>query len=190
MLSSLFLAAFGVSGSVAWEFLNSQFLNTVIGAFVAIAVAFYGRRVTKSNEEAAAQEGAQSASQQAQLIEADVAKKVASQAEAPEAKPNEDDVRPQAREVVEEAKRFLDKAAAEARDGRHRRTYDAISRYDYITLAVALNVRREIDTDQLGAAVSLFSLWNQYERGRAASKRVPAEILRTMRDLLQRLMGR
>lgn len=166
-----------------WDFLNSQFLSTVSGAVVAIAIGVFGQRVTRSNEEVAAQEGAQSASQQALSIEA----AVANMAEPPEAGPGEIDVRPQAKGIVEDAKHYLDGVASEARDGRHRRTYEAISRYDYIPLAVALNVRQEIDTEQLAAAVSLFSLWKQYERGTAARKRVPNEILRTMQDLLRRL---
>jgi hypothetical protein len=167
MLEGVFPAGFTL-----WNFLDSQFLNTVSSALVAIAVAFVGGKVTLSIQDAAAQEGALSASQQAQNIEA-----AGEQAgEAPEASPQENDRRPQAKAAVDAAKEFLDTKAEKSEDGRHRRTYEALNRYDYIPLAVALNVRKEINAGQLAAAASLFSLWKQYERGHASRKRVPQSV--------------
>lgn len=166
-----------------WDFLNSQFLNTTSAAIIALVVAVIGRQVTRSNEDVAAQVGARIASEQAQSIEAENLK----DGQAPEASMKEKDVRADAKSTVDAAKAFLDKAAKEASDGRHRRTYEALSRYDYVPLAVALNGRGEIDDDQLDAAVALFSLWKQYERGRAAKKRVPKSVLDELQLYLQML---
>jgi hypothetical protein len=166
-----------------WDFLNSQFLNTTSAALVAFAVAYVGRKVTKSNEDLAAQESALSASQQAQNIEAAAEQ----QAEALEATPQENDVRTGSKSVVDEAKAFLDNAAEKAQDGRHRRTYEALNRYDYIPLAVALNVRRQIDAEQLASAAALFALWKQYEKGQASKKRVPQSTLDKLRAFLRSL---
>ena len=171
------------AGFTFWDFLNSQFLNTLSAALVAVVLAFVGRKVTKSNEDAAAQEGALSASQQAQNIEAAAEQ----HAEEPEALPQENDMRAETKPVVDDAKSFLDAKATNAQDGRHRRTYEALNRYDYIPLAVALNVRGEIDAEQLAAAVSLFSLWKQYERGHASKKRVPQSVLDRLRIFLEAL---
>ena len=168
--------------STVWNFLDSQFLNTLVSSFVAIVLAVVGSRVTNAAKDSAADQGAVSASQQAQQIEADVQEPLVAEAE-----PQEPDRRQEARVVVEEAKEYLDGKAANASDGRHQRTYGALNRYDYIPLAVALSVRSEIKSWQLAAAVSLFSLWKQFGRGRAAQRRVPQGVLDKLQTLLQEL---
>ncbi len=171
-------------GDTLWTFLNSQFLNTIISATVPIVLAFVGKKVTDAAKDSAAEQGAASAAEQARQIEAEVDQHAEPVAEAG---PHDVDRRVEARAVVDEAKKYLDDKAAKAPDGRHRRTYEALNRYDYIPLAVALSVRNEIKSWQLAAAVSLFSLWKQFEKGKASQKRVPQVVLDDLRKYLQEL---
>lgn len=167
-----------------WNFLDSQFLNTIVSAAVAIVLAFVAKKVTDAAKDSAAEQGAVSAVEQARQIEAEAEQEAEAFAEAG---PQEVDRRQEARAVADEAKKYLDGKAVTARDGRHRRTFEALSRYDYIPLSVALSVRNEIKPWQLAAAVSLFSLWKQFERGKASQKRVPQEVVDELNEYLQDL---
>lgn len=171
-------------GRTLWTLLNSQFLNTIVSASVPVVLAFVGKKVTDAAKDTAAEQGAASAAEQARQIEAEAEQHVEPVAEAG---PQDVDRRVEARAVVDDAKKYLDDKAANARDGRHRRTYEALNRYDFIPLAVALSVRNEIKSWQLGAAVSLFSLWKQFEKGKASQKRVPQVVLDDLRKYLQDL---
>lgn len=179
------LGGWFAEGFTIWNFLDSQFLNTIVSAAVAIVLTSVGKKVTDEAKRNADVQGAVSAVEQARQIEADVQQQVEPVAEAG---PQEADRRLEARAVADEGKKYLDgKAVNPKNDGRHRRTFEALNRYDYIPLAVALNVRKVIESWQLAAAVSLFSLWKQFERGKASQKRVPQEVLDDMRKHLQEL---
>lgn len=173
-----------------WTLLNSQFLATVVGAIVAILVAVYGKKAADAAADAAAEQGASNAAQQAsqlELAEADGVEAIGAEeiAEVPGAH----DFRPHARDLIAGAKKFLDDKAFKDPDGRHRRTYEAISRYDYVPLAVALSVRGQLSQDQLAAAVALFGRWKNFERGRAANKIVSQEVLQGLRELFDDLQA-
>jgi hypothetical protein len=168
----------------AWQLLNSQFLATLVGAFVAMLVAKFGSKAAQAVAETAAAEGAASATAQARQIEEQF-----SSEDDRQARENGRNYRDEARGLAQQAREFLDSKAENDPDGRHRRTYDALSRYDYIPLAVALNVRGQISEKQLAAAASLFSRWRLYERGKAANKSVPETVYEEMKTALSELNG-
>lgn len=164
------------------QFLNSQFLATFVGAIVAIVVARFGRKVSDAANNAAAAQEAETATVQARQIEADQ-EAVANE----KSVAGDKDYRDEAKALIEEGKQFIDDLAKSDSDGRHKRTYEAISRYDYMPLAVALNARHRLADDPLEGAAVLFSRWKGYERGKAANKLVPKSVHDEMKSALDRL---
>ena len=177
------LDVLGVPKDWTWvQFLNSQFLATFVGAIVAIVVAQVGRRVSEATNNATAAQEAATATVQAGQIEAEQ-----EAVEIKDAVTGEKDYRSESKSLIDEGKKYLDDVASSDTDGRHRRTYEAISRYDYVPLAVALNARKQLAGDQLEAATILFSRWKKFERGRAANKAVPKAVFEEMSSALERL---
>ena len=168
-----------------WQIVNSQALATAVGAVVALLVARYGSKAALAATDAAAAQEAASAVAKAKQIEIESDAEV----DAPEEVPHEADFRSSAKASVERAKEYLREKAGSDSDGRHRRTYDAIARgrIDYTALAVALNERDQLSSAQFDAAAKLFSEWRAYERGRAASKKVPRSVHEEINRLLTAL---
>ena len=138
--------------------------------FAALFVGIFGWWVARNTSEAAAAEGAISAAQQAQADEANEPPPP----EIPDAIAGKS-YRSESVVQIDRAKKFLDEKAANDPDGRHRRTYAAITRYDYFVLAVALNVRGQISHEQLSDAGSIFKIFRPYG-GRGATKPVPEAV--------------
>lgn len=179
------LDALGVPKEWTWiQFLNSQFLSTLVGAIVAIVVARSGTKVSNAASEAATAQQVATTMAQAKRYE-DQEEVV----EVRELSSEETNYREDARKLIQKAKEFLDGKANQDPDGRHQRTYQALGRYDYVPLAVALNDRKQISADQLNGAVRLFTNWKAYERGRAAKKSVPKEVYDQMSEAFKTLTG-
>jgi len=84
--------------------------------------------------------------------------------------------RPEAQAVIDALKVKLEEIAANDPDGRYRRTFEKIRRYDYRQLVIALYERKRIDNVQFGLAITALTEWNYYIRGLAANKVVPRHI--------------
>ncbi len=148
----------------AWELMNSQVLSTIIGIIVSLLIARYGRAAVANAE-----------TSQSVVSANNIALKLEDENPEPRIEPEVQDeptFRLETREVVKKAKDFLNDLASEDPDGRHKRTYNAISRHDYVVLAVALNERGQLTDDQLSAAYDIFSEWAAYER-RNGGRHVP-----------------
>lgn len=169
-----------------WGLVNSQFLTTLMSATVAVVLAWYGKRAADSAADAAAAQSAVSAAQQAAQIEAE-AVPAGNDAVEPPAQPGERDWRQESKAIVEEAKSFLEASAENDPDGRHQRTYDAISRHDYLVLAVALNVRGQLNPKQIAAATTIFTTWKSYEKGKVARRSVPEVVYNVLKASLNTL---
>jgi hypothetical protein len=177
---SLLVAFIPADKRTFWELINSQVLSTIVAAIVAILVAKYGG-AAKSNAET--NQDVISATNAALKLESENPEP----AVVPEI-PGARDFRRESVELLQGAKQYLDSVAEADSDGRHKRTYNAIPRYDYVVLAVALKERAQIDRGQVIAASELFSLWNAYDK-RNGKKTVPEaayNLLKTASDKLVR----
>jgi hypothetical protein len=173
--------------STIWAFLNSQFLATAVGAIVAVVIAKHGAKTVAATTDAAVAQEASNALQKAHNMAEPVAP--TSTTPPPVQSSTLRDYRAETRGIVEQAKGFVDKAVKNDPDGRHQRTYDYIGRSDFVALAVALNERKRLTSEQLEAAAALFSEWKLYERGRAASKVVTQASFEKIRDALEKMRG-
>lgn len=178
-----------------WQFLNSQLLATIVGALVVIVGAIIGSKGLSRFAELAetavrilAEMGASKSEQEG----AEVSKAKQDQVDAIVNQPVDEgskDWRGEARRLVESGKEFLDKKAENDPDGRYRRTYEAITRHDYIALAVAMNDRKRLTQAQFDAATTLFTLWKQYERGRASKRPVSQAAYNALNQAYTQLIG-
>lgn len=180
-----------------WGILNSQILTTLMSASVAIVLARYGKRTADAAAESAAAQNAVSATQQAAQIEKAVEADQAAESDQaglavgqqaipdPPPQPGEKDWKMESRALVEEAKGVLEARAERDPDGRHRRTYEAINRYDYLALAVALNVRGQLSPQQIAAATTIFTTWRSFNTGRAARRPVPSTVYKVLQRCLE-----
>lgn len=97
------------------------------------------------------------------------------------------DYREAAKGLINDAKQFLRSTAKEDPDGRHQRTYAKISGHYPAELALALRERGQIDDEQYEAAVDLFTVWNDFARGKAASSMVPKRVYDSLAQLRKSL---
>jgi hypothetical protein len=186
------------AGVTFWQIINSQALATVVGVVVAVMVGIYGTKATieqarsataasesaRSLAQLAADQGALIAAQQAKLLE-DQEEQTMEVLEPGTGR----DFRNDSKSLVEQAKGYLESKVDADPDGRHKRTYGAITRYDYTPLAVALSVRQQISNEQLDGAVTFFTQWRAYERGKAARKIVPESVYLNLQQALSKLKG-
>ena len=166
-----------------WEIINSQGLATFISALVVSMVAKYGAKTAEALTETAVAQEASNASKKAQQLEDQENVTVTSlETDDTPASETARDNRNEASEIVSQAKADINYLASSDPDGRHQRTYDYIGKTDYIALAVALSERKQLPATQLVGAVSLFTEWKFFERGKASRKLVPKNALETFRN--------
>ena len=166
-----------------WEIINSQGLATFISALVVLMVAKYGAKTAEALTETAVAQEASNASKKAQQLEDQENVTVTSlETDDTPASETARDNRNEASEIVSQAKADINYLASSDPDGRHQRTYDYIGKTDYIALAVALSERKQLPATQLVGAVSLFTEWKFFERGKASRKLVPKNALETFRN--------
>lgn len=163
-----------------WQLVNSQFLATVVSAFVALLVARYGAKTAAAVTDAAVAQEASNAVQKAQQLETQEGSELVE----PSKEVSSRDYRRESKEVVDEAKAYIDRVIADDPDGRHHRTYQAIGKTDYTARAVALNERGRLGDGQLDCAIRLFAEWRPFERGRASLKVVPEATFNKMKSAL------
>lgn len=168
-----------------WDFLNSQFLSTLVGATVAVLIARYGKRTADAAVQAADDQAEQTFNQQVALAEGelnldggsmdpdgDVAAAYTRSGQVPSSYESHEQRRVEVQEKIQKAKNFLEQLANNDPDGRHRQTYKNLNRHDYRVLAAALNSRRQINHDQFAAAIKLFTEWNRFSKGRASTRQI------------------
>ena len=152
------------------DFLNSQGLATFMSAIVALLLAKYGAKTAEAiTENTVAQEGLSVKQEALKLEKQESADLPPSTAESSEPTSYRD----AARGLVQDARTYIDDVVKKDPDLRHHRTYDYIGRYDYIARAVALMERSQLSEKQRDAAVTIFTAWKPYAKGRAANKPVP-----------------
>ncbi|MGI9478098.1 MAG: hypothetical protein ACR2PI_15460 [Hyphomicrobiaceae bacterium] len=166
-----------------WKLLNSQGLTTLFIIVVTIVLWRYEQRSKTAVDRADALEDViqytATARDREETVEAELPDET-------EVDAGEADCRQQASQIIERANAFLEELVARS-DGRHRRTYQKIPRYDRSVLAVALHARGQLTDTQLGAAVTIYSEWKRYAKGRAALKIVPREVLQLLEQRFQAL---
>ena len=91
-----------------------------------------------------------------------------------------EDYREEFRALAENAKAFIEQRINADTDKRHQRTYSRFSRHHPISRAIALRERDRITSEQEHALVTLIRTWNRFNKGRAASRPVPKEVLELM----------
>jgi hypothetical protein len=178
---SLLIAFIPADKRTFWELINSQVLSTIVAAIVAILVAKYGGAAASN---AATNQEVISATNEALKLEED---ENPAPIDAPEIA-GARDFRGESVPMIQDAKRFLDGRAIDDPDGRHKRTYIAIPRHDYLVLAVALKDRGRIEQEQLNAASNLFSLWKIYDK-RNGKKTVPEAAFFLLKSAHDNLVG-
>lgn len=163
-----------------WQIIDSQFWTTVLAAAFGALLLRYERQLREAQEDArAAEEALQT------RVEVDRKENEQDELVEPVGPQNGQggNRRVEAKQIVDEARAYLDEQAAEDSDGRHQRTYGKISGHYPSDLALALRERRRITDQQFEAAFALFSKWKKYARGRAANNSVSAEELLEFRRL-------
>ncbi len=179
-----------------WQFLNSQLLATAVGAFAVVVVARTGgavqKRLLRLGENAVelldnlnAKKSEQEAAIASETKEKDL--------EAIVKQPFEEgglDYRMVSKDLVDKAKAYINDKIGNERNKRYKRTYESIPRYDWLAVAFAMYERNGLNNNQLAAATTIFSLWKQYERGKASKKEVSQKAYNTLRDAYIQLTGR
>jgi hypothetical protein len=170
-----------------WQLMNSQFLATFAAVIVAMLVARYGSKTAAAVTDSAVSQEAANASLKAQRLETQEESEESKEKSEPPDSVVGKDYRNEAKELVKDAKDYIGTVISGDLDGRRQRTYAAIGKADYIVLAVALNERKQLTDRQLDGAVTLFSEWKSYERGRVASRAVPEATYTKLKNALSAL---
>jgi hypothetical protein len=85
---------------------------------------------------------------------------------------------------IAELKAVVDQKAKNARDGRRRRRYGNIDRYDYRVLVLALAEGGEIGPEERDEIVQAFTKWTRFRNGRV---NVPQNVVADIRRLVRKL---
>ena len=85
---------------------------------------------------------------------------------------------------IMELKKYVDEKAKNAKDGRKRRRYANIDRYDYRVLVLALAEAGEISAEDKDEINRAFTKWSRYRNGRVT---VPYNMVVETRKLVRRL---
>jgi hypothetical protein len=182
----------GDHAEVIWTVINSQFAATIItgivGVFAYKAAANTKRTADNSDETAAAQESIKF-EKQAEIAANETTKQdlAENQSQTGGGKAASagvevivDSFRVEAKDLVVKSRKYLENRVGTETDGRYKRTYKYIGK-NYPALAAALHERGRINTEQFNAFISIFKIWNSYERGYVANRPVPKSIFEHMK---------
>lgn len=89
----------------------------------------------------------------------------------------------EAAKLVDDLKQRTEKRIAETKDGRHKRTYSKITRYDYVPLIDAM-MDRGLDPQIAELAKKAFNIYKPYKNGR---REIPSDILKKLQDIMSKL---
>lgn len=175
-----------------WSILDSNVFAVVIGVYLTWRLSMLKREVSKAEENA---KEAVAAAEASELIAAAVEAENEEEAAQSNTAFNDgrlsdiENFRDQAADMVKKGRAFLRRRAQQDPDRRHQKTYDRVDQRSTIALALALKERQQLSLSEFGGAVTLFTTWNKYEKGRAASKVVPSRDYESMRSAFHNLTG-
>lgn len=187
-------------GTTVWDILNSQFLVTMVAAFLGFLLSRRLRQVKESTEVAAELNLLQHEIDQEESeflrrdlaqepstedVEAGARGEMISEAGGAPSSP-EKDFRDEAYELVYKLKVCIEERVKKA-DGRHQRTYQSVPRYNYRLIVQAMRNRKDLTESEAIAADMAFHIWEPYGRGRGANRVVPKAVIEALNFAIKEL---